>query len=62
MVIKGEEGAMENYMNFLHSGSSKYPIDLLKGAGVDMSSPEPIANTLKLFESIVSQMEELVGK
>lgn len=60
MVIAGEEGAMENYMNFLHSGSSKYPIDLLKGAGVDMSSPEPIANTLKLFDSIVSQMEELV--
>lgn len=61
-VLYGEEGAMERYMNFLHSGSSKYPIDLLKDAGVDMSSPEPIANTLKLFDNIVSQMEELIEK
>ncbi|MFA6617720.1 MAG: oligoendopeptidase F [Candidatus Neomarinimicrobiota bacterium] len=59
-VLDGEEGAMERYMNFLRSGSSKYSIDLLKDAGVDMSSPEPIANTLKLFDNIVSQMEELI--
>lgn len=60
-VINGEEGALENYMHFLHSGSSDYPINLLKGAGVDMSTPEPIAYTLDLFSDIVSQMEELLA-
>jgi len=60
MVLDGEEGALENYMNFLKSGSSDYPIELLKGAGVDMSTPDPVANTLKLFDEIVTQMEELV--
>ncbi len=61
-VIAQEENAMENYMNFLHSGSSDYPIELLKGAGVDMSTPEPVANTLKLFDKIVTQMEELINE
>jgi oligoendopeptidase F len=60
MVIDGEEGAYDKYMAFLGSGSSDYPIELLKKAGVDMSTPEPIANTLDLFGEIVSQMEELV--
>lgn len=59
-VIDGEEGALDRYMNFLQSGSSDYPIELLKNAGVDMSSPEPIANTLQLFDEIVTQMEELI--
>jgi oligoendopeptidase F len=60
MVIDGEEGAHEKYLAFLGSGSSDYPIELLKKAGVDMSTPEPIANTLDLFGEIVSQMEELI--
>jgi oligoendopeptidase F len=59
-VIDGEEGALDRYMNFLQSGSSDYPIELLKKAGVDMSSPEPIASTLQLFDEIVTQMEELI--
>ena len=61
-VIDGEEGALDHYMNFLRSGSSAYPIELLKNAGVDISKPEPIANTLELFDDIVTQMEELVGE
>ncbi|MCF7833314.1 MAG: oligoendopeptidase F [Candidatus Marinimicrobia bacterium] len=61
-VIDGEEGALDRYMNFLQSGSSDYPIELLKNAGVDMSTPEPIASTLQLFNDIVTQMEELVGE
>lgn len=59
-VIDGKEGALDKYMAFLSSGSSDYPIELLKKAGVDMSTPEPIANTLKLFDDIVTQMEELI--
>ena len=60
MVLDGKEGALEKYMAFLGSGSSDYPIELLKNAGVDMSTPEPIANALELFNDIVAQMEELV--
>lgn len=59
-VIDGKEGALDNYMAFLSSGSNDYPIELLKKAGVDMSTPEPIASTLQLFNDIVTQMEELV--
>ena len=47
-------------MTFLGSGSNDYPIELLKKAGVDMSTPEPIASTLQLFDDIITQMEELV--
>jgi oligoendopeptidase F len=61
MVLDGEPGAMERYMDFLHSGSSDYSINLLKKAGVDMSSPEPVAKTLELFDRIVTQMEELIN-
>ena len=61
-VIDNEEGALDKYMAFLGSGSSDYPIELLKNAGVDISTPEPIANTLKLFDDIITQMEELVGE
>ncbi|MEA2076526.1 MAG: oligoendopeptidase F [Candidatus Marinimicrobia bacterium] len=61
-VIDNEEGALDKYMAFLGSGSSDYPIELLKDAGVDISTPDPIANTLELFNDIVSQMEELVGE
>ena len=46
----------------LHSGSSDYPIELLKGAGVDMSKPDAIENTLKLFDKIVTEMDEIISK
>ncbi|MDZ7821072.1 MAG: M3 family metallopeptidase [Candidatus Marinimicrobia bacterium] len=59
-VIDGKPGAMEQYMEFLRSGASDYPIALLKKAGVDMSTPAPVAETLELFNDIVSQMEALV--
>lgn len=56
--ILNEAGA-ENYINFLKGGSSKYSIDLLKGAGVDMTTAEPINNAMKVFENILNQMEDL---
>jgi len=59
-VLDGEEGAIDKYMNFLKSGGSDYPIELLKKAGVDMSSPEPIEQAMQLFDSLVIQMEELL--
>jgi oligoendopeptidase F len=48
-------------LKFLSSGSSDYSIELLKKAGVDMTSPEPIRQAFGLFESYLSQMEALLG-
>ena len=53
-----KQNGAEDYINFLKSGSSKYSIDLLKGAGVDMSTPQPVENAMKVFESILTEMEE----
>ncbi|HET8911455.1 MAG TPA: oligoendopeptidase F [Ktedonobacteraceae bacterium] len=53
--------AVERYLNFLKSGGSDYSIELLKKAGVDMTSHEPVRQAFKLFESYLSQMEELLA-
>lgn len=55
----GEEG-VKDYMKFLTGGSSKDPIELLKLAGVDISSPKPIEDALNLFDELVSELEELL--
>lgn len=52
--------AVERYLGFLKSGGSDYPIDILKRAGVDMSSPEPIQQAMSVFADLITQMEELV--
>lgn len=59
-ILKGGEAAKDAYIDFLRSGDSAYPIELLKRAGVDMSSPVPIQNSLKLFRSLVEEMERLI--
>ena len=53
---------MKDYLGFLSGGCSKSPIDLLKGAGVDMTSPEPVNAALKLFGELIDEMEQLVGE
>lgn len=58
-VTKGGDADLADYLNFLQSGGSKYPIDLLKGAGVDMSSPKPVATALKKFKDLVDELETL---
>lgn len=55
----GEEGVAD-YMKFLKGGCSKDPIELLKMAGVDISSPKPVEDALTLFEELVSELEELL--
>lgn len=57
----GEQGR-EDYLGFLKGGSSKPPIDLLRGAGVDMLSPEPVEDALKLFNEMVDEMAEACRK
>ena len=58
-ILKEGESAVKDYLGFLSGGCSKSPIDLLKGAGVDMTSPEPINQALKLFDELLDEMEEL---
>lgn len=53
------ENGSDNYIKFLKGGSSDYSINLLKTAGVDMSSSVPVENAMNVFENIIKQMEEL---
>ncbi len=59
-ILHEGQPAVERYLKFLSSGSSDYSIELLKKAGVDMTTPEPVQQALQLFESHLSQMEELL--
>ncbi len=53
-VLNGGKSEQKDYLNFLKSGGSKYPIDSLKLAGVDMSNPEPVKAAMKVFEGLLN--------
>ena len=59
-ILSGGEQARQDYLNFLSGGCSKDPIDLLKGAGVDMSTTKPVTDALALFGSLLDEMEQLI--
>jgi oligoendopeptidase F len=59
-IINEGQPAVDRYLKFLKSGGSDYPIEILKIANVDMSTTEPVNNALKLFGSLLDQMEALV--
>ena len=59
-ILAEGESAVKDYLTFLSGGCSKSPIDLLKGAGVDMTSPEPVNQALELFGKLLDEMEALV--
>lgn len=59
-IIEKGQPAVDKYMGFLKGGNSDYAINLLKNAGVDMTKPEPIEKTIKLFDSLLDQLEELI--
>ena len=59
-ILAEGESAVKDYLNFLSGGCSKSPIDLLKGAGVDMTSPEPVNQALQLFGELLDEMEALM--
>ncbi|MDC7234437.1 MAG: oligoendopeptidase F [Spirochaetales bacterium] len=56
-VLEGGAGEREDYMNFLKSGGSRFPLDSLKAAGVDMSRPDAVNSALSRFSSLVDQLE-----
>jgi len=57
-VTQGGETEREDYFKFLKSGGSRYPIESLKLAGVDMSSSEPIQSALDVFANLVNELEK----
>jgi len=59
-VLNGGKKELDDYLGFLKRGGSKFPIENLKKAGVDMSSPEPIRKALKKFENLLNEFETLV--
>ena len=61
-ILKEGQPAVDDYINkFLSGGSSDYPIELLKKAGVDMSKKEPVSQALALFATLLDEMEELMA-
>lgn len=59
-ILKGKEGAKEAYLEFLRSGCSDYPLNILKKAGVDMTTPEPISKAISMFEEKLKELKELI--
>ena len=59
-ILREGESAVKDYIGFLSGGCSKSPIDLLKGAGVDMSTTKPVEEALALFGELIDEMEELM--
>ena len=57
-VLAGEDGAAR-YIEFLKAGGALYPLDALKAAGVDLSSPQPVEETFKVLEGLVERLETL---
>ncbi len=61
-VMAGDPAATKKYLAFLSSGGSRYPIDLLKEAGVDMTTDEPLELTIKKMNRVMDDMEKILAK
>ena len=59
-IIAGDKGAVENFIDFLKGGSSKTPLDLLKGTGVDLSTPVPVNSALQKMDATLTELESLL--
>lgn len=59
-ILKEGEPAVQDYLEFLSSGSSDYPIELLRKAGVDMETPQPVRDALQVFTSLLDRLEKLI--
>lgn len=58
MILKDGEPARVSFLNLLRSGSNDYPIELLKKAGIDMTTPAPVIATIEVFDQMVSELEK----
>ncbi|MBX3417795.1 MAG: oligoendopeptidase F [Pirellulaceae bacterium] len=59
-VLNGGEAELQDYLGFLSGGCSKYPLDLLRGAGVDLERPEPVSTALQHFGRLVDELDSLL--
>ncbi len=59
-VLNGGDKELSEYLGFLSGGCSKYPLDLLRGAGVDLERPEPVDTALKHFGNLVDRLDALL--
>jgi oligoendopeptidase F len=59
-VLNGGEKELEDYLSFLKGGCSKYPLDLLRDAGVDLEQPGPVDTALKRFADLVDELDGLL--
>jgi oligoendopeptidase F len=59
-ILEEGQPAVDRYLNFLKSGSTKAPIELLKDAGVDMSTSKPIEDAIQVFSELVTELENLI--
>ena len=58
-ILSGREGAKEGYLEFLSSGCSDYPLEILKKVGVDMTTPEPIIKSMNMFKEKLEELKKL---
>jgi oligoendopeptidase F len=61
-IMEDRPGARDNYLTFLKSGGTRPPVDLLKSAGVDMTSPEPIHAAMRLMNEVMDQIDQILEK
>ena len=61
-ILREGESAVKDYLGFLSGGCSKDPIDLLRGAGVDMADPQSVQDALDLFGTLLDEMESLMAE
>ena len=59
-ILRGEPGAVADYLGFLKAGSSGYPLDVLKRAGVDLTTPDPVRQTFGVLKDLVDRLEGLI--
>jgi len=60
-VLGGGEKELQDYLGFLKAGCSKFPLEILRDAGVDMASPEPVETTLTYFGKLVDELDQLLA-
>jgi oligoendopeptidase F len=59
-ILRGEKNADREYLEFLKAGTSAYPLDILKKAGVDLSSPQPVEEAFSVMEEYIDRLEQLL--
>jgi oligoendopeptidase F len=61
-ILDKTDGSVDRYLDFLHAGGSRYPLDALAAAGVDLRSPEPVEIAFGILAEYVERLEKLVSE